>query len=50
MLRLVENLIENAIKYGASGQRVEVTVTGDPGPRIEVRDYGPASRRRTSRG
>ena len=44
LLRLFENLIENALKYGALGGRVEVTLstpeaTGDA--RVAVRDFGP---------
>ena len=40
--RVVENLVENAVKYGGSGERVEVAV-GRRGGEIElfVRDYGP---------
>lgn len=47
LLRLFENLIENALKYGASGGRVIVslsqTAPGDPSPeiRVMVRDFGP---------
>lgn len=41
LLRLAENLIENAVKYGGSGQRVDVTVSAEPSPRLEVRDHGP---------
>jgi two-component system phosphate regulon sensor histidine kinase PhoR len=48
LVRLFENLIENALKYAASGKRVDVGVqqTCSPGtdkPEIEVsvRDYGP---------
>jgi two-component system, OmpR family, phosphate regulon sensor histidine kinase PhoR len=47
LLRLFENLIENALKYGASGGRVIVslsTVTaadGSPEIRVMVRDFGP---------
>lgn len=47
LLRLVENLIENGLKYGASGGRVVVTLT-EPAPgdaageiRFAVRDFGP---------
>ena len=46
LIRLFENLVENALKYGASGARVEVTV-GAEGPQdtrtavISVRDFGP---------
>jgi two-component system phosphate regulon sensor histidine kinase PhoR len=45
--RLIENLVENAIKYGASGRRVEVTVAaapdraGTPRAMLRVRDFGP---------
>lgn len=46
--QVLSNLISNAIKYGASGGRVDVTVTAEPyvsqirgrGVRIDVRDYG----------
>ena len=47
LLRLFENLIENALKYGASGGRVVVLLTsangidGTPEYRIMVRDFGP---------
>jgi two-component system, OmpR family, phosphate regulon sensor histidine kinase PhoR len=48
LLRLVENLVENAIKYGGSGGTVEVAVrpvpgTAGQGERLElsVRDHGP---------
>jgi two-component system, OmpR family, phosphate regulon sensor histidine kinase PhoR len=47
LLRLFENLIENALKYGASGGRVIVSlssaVSGDGAPeiRVMVRDFGP---------
>src|SRR6476620_4767222 len=47
LLRLFENLIENALKYGASGGRVIVSLTqvisGDGAPeiRVTVRDFGP---------
>lgn len=44
LIRVAENLIENAIKYGQSGGRVDVVV-GDggweEGVRLSVRDYGP---------
>ena len=45
--RLFENLIENALKYGASGGRVIVSLKdgnsseGAPEVRIMVRDFGP---------
>jgi two-component system phosphate regulon sensor histidine kinase PhoR len=47
LIRVFENLVENALKYGAAGQRVEITVTrgdaddGAPERRISVRDFGP---------
>jgi two-component system phosphate regulon sensor histidine kinase PhoR len=45
LLQLTENLVENAVKYGASGQRVEVALAPRPGDRphveLSVRDYGP---------
>jgi two-component system phosphate regulon sensor histidine kinase PhoR len=48
LLRVFENLIENAVKYGGSGERVEVTVTLLPGRsgapedvEVAVRDFGP---------
>jgi two-component system phosphate regulon sensor histidine kinase PhoR len=47
LLRLFENLIENALKYGASGGRIVVSLTaamsgeGVPEVRAIVRDFGP---------
>ncbi|MBO0753300.1 MAG: hypothetical protein J2P53_14375, partial [Bradyrhizobiaceae bacterium] len=47
LIRVFENLIENALKYGASGKRVDITLSCDPAigePRdavASVRDYGP---------
>src|SRR4051812_31904250 len=47
LLRLFENLIENALKYGASGGKVMVSLTSAPSPdgaaevRVVVRDFGP---------
>ncbi len=45
LVQLMQNLIENAIRYGASGERVDVALELSPGPRplavISVRDYGP---------
>src|SRR5262249_15992904 len=47
LIRLLENLIENALKYGASGKRVDVTLSrtntaeGTPEARMVVRDFGP---------
>jgi two-component system, OmpR family, phosphate regulon sensor histidine kinase PhoR len=47
LTRLFENLIENALKYGAAGKRVEVTMSRDlasdpetPHAVVAVRDYG----------
>jgi two-component system phosphate regulon sensor histidine kinase PhoR len=46
LIRLFENLVENALKYGASGKRVEVTVgkevVGENNEAVvTVRDFGP---------
>ena len=48
LVRVFENLIENALKYGGSGKRVEVMIERANGPeakpgeaRVAVRDYGP---------
>jgi two-component system, OmpR family, phosphate regulon sensor histidine kinase PhoR len=47
LLRLFENLIENALKYGASGGKVIVSLRsaisgeGTPEIRVMVRDFGP---------
>ena len=46
LIRVYENLIENALKYGASGKRVEIDFTRDQKGdgaevRVRVRDYGP---------
>ncbi len=47
LTRLFENLIENGLKYGASGKRVDIALTsvgGVPGKGdavVSVRDYGP---------
>jgi two-component system phosphate regulon sensor histidine kinase PhoR len=47
LVRLFENLIENGLKYGASGKRIEVVVSteaaagGRPEAQVTVRDYGP---------
>src|SRR5882724_655896 len=47
LLRLFENLIENALKYGASGGKVVVSLVlaasgeGAPEVRVMVRDFGP---------
>ena len=47
LIRALENLVENALKYGAAGKRVDITVSrgqtraGMPEGRAAVRDYGP---------
>jgi len=42
LIRVVENLVENALKYGASGKRVEVALSTAAGDAIvSVRDFGP---------
>jgi two-component system, OmpR family, phosphate regulon sensor histidine kinase PhoR len=47
LIRLFENLIENALKYGAAGKRVDLKLAlatsaeGEPESRVSVRDYGP---------
>ena len=47
LLRLFENLVENALKYGASGGKVIVSLIeavsgeGQPELRVLVRDFGP---------
>jgi two-component system, OmpR family, phosphate regulon sensor histidine kinase PhoR len=46
LIRLFENLVENALKYGASGKRVEVTIgqdvsAADGEATVSVRDFGP---------
>jgi len=47
LLRVFENLVENALKYASSGKRVEIDVGVAEGPgarreaRVAVRDFGP---------
>ena len=47
LVRVFENLVENALKYGAPGQRVDILLTqaasleGEPEAQVSVRDYGP---------
>jgi two-component system phosphate regulon sensor histidine kinase PhoR len=47
LARVFDNLVENALKYGASGKRVDVAIalvsatSGSPDVRVTVRDYGP---------
>jgi two-component system phosphate regulon sensor histidine kinase PhoR len=47
LVRLFENLVENALKYGAPGKRVDIKLApgtsadGEPEAQVAVRDYGP---------
>ena len=47
LMRVFENLVENALKYAASGKRVEIALTraeiasGKQEARVAVRDHGP---------
>ena len=47
LIRVFENLIENALKYGASGKRVDITLAREPATGeardaiVSVKDYGP---------
>ncbi len=47
LLRVIENLVENAVKYGESGRRVEVSLRRNEGGagadaiELSVRDHGP---------
>jgi two-component system phosphate regulon sensor histidine kinase PhoR len=47
LIRALENLVENALKYGAVGKRVDITAgrgqtrAGGGEARVAVRDYGP---------
>jgi len=47
LVRVFENLVENALKYGAAGKRVDIALTrgqspeGEPEAQVRVRDYGP---------
>lgn len=47
LIRALENLVENALKYGAAGKRVDIALSrgqtraGSPEARLAVRDYGP---------
>ena len=44
LLRVFENLIENALKYAGSGKRVDITLSADSTrneARVLIRDYGP---------
>jgi two-component system phosphate regulon sensor histidine kinase PhoR len=47
LIRALENLVENALKYGAAGRRVDITLArgqtraGAPEAHVIVRDFGP---------
>ena len=42
LIRVFENLVENALKYGVSGKRVEVALSVGAGEAaVSVRDFGP---------
>ncbi len=43
LVQVFQNLIENAVKYGQSGQRVEINCKqiDDGGAQVTVRDFGP---------
>ena len=47
LVRALENLVENALKYGAAGKRIDITLSpaqtraGTPEARLNIRDYGP---------
>ncbi len=42
LIRLIENLVENALKYGASGKRVEIRLRSEATEAVlSVRDFGP---------
>jgi two-component system, OmpR family, phosphate regulon sensor histidine kinase PhoR len=47
LVRVFENLVENALKYGAAGRRVDIklgtgaSADGEPEALVSVRDYGP---------
>ncbi|MGD0316222.1 MAG: ATP-binding protein [Xanthobacteraceae bacterium] len=47
LVRVFENLVENALKYGAAGKRVDITLQpaisaeGEAEAQVDVRDYGP---------
>src|SRR5579863_584844 len=47
LVRIFENLVENALKYGAAGRRVDIKIGGGtsadgvPEAQVSVRDYGP---------
>jgi two-component system phosphate regulon sensor histidine kinase PhoR len=47
LIRVFENLVENALKYAASGKRVDITLSREPATGeardaiVSVKDYGP---------
>jgi two-component system, OmpR family, phosphate regulon sensor histidine kinase PhoR len=47
LVRVFENLVENALKYGAAGKRVDITLRQAVAPeggseaQVDIRDYGP---------
>ena len=45
LVRIFENLVENALKYGAAGRRVDIKIgpgtAADGEAQVSVRDYGP---------
>jgi signal transduction histidine kinase len=41
LTELINNLVDNAIRYSRDGGRVTVSVAGEPSPRISVSDDGP---------
>jgi two-component system phosphate regulon sensor histidine kinase PhoR len=47
LVRIFENLVENALKYGAPGKRVDIrlgaglSADNEPEAQVSVRDYGP---------
>ena len=42
VIRLFENLVENALKYGGAGKRVEISLAVEDGEAVvAVRDFGP---------
>lgn len=44
LVQVFSNLVENAIKYGSSGEFVEIILTkelGENGPSVSIRDHGP---------
>lgn len=47
LVRIFENLVENALKYGAAGRRVDIRIEpgasaeGEAEAQVSVRDYGP---------